>query len=1385
MELQALPHLRLYRQRVMLPLDKRAPSMYSLVFLNTADKEGIVPLIKQKNLFDSNKIRTYYLPRVYATPIFGRANRLVLPGNTEDDYYKPTTDALDMYQLIWRLNTSSSRNMYVDMHIMNRVFFDIANKQTRPYLAKAEEYLRYMQVQIDGGDMYETYRNRTMVINIDEWRKPRPEFNQKSSLDNPIYYMYLMLLREHETFMSIFEHTDINIVFKSGESLIRLNPKEITKQSHVMFKRELEKVDLNVKEVTEEEELEQEEIKSRLAQGVLARYNLTGNKSTFEKEVVKIVDKEVVKKEKATPDADVGTVTAEINDDEEVVKAVMTLSQNRKTGSQLAMSKRDEELRQKQFALKVGNTTVEELLKKDPDETSIEVRDIAHKVATTNKNMTKITFPNFEKSYNKKLLKKDMVNVITQLNDAGIPAYVRDIKIEDSSNELNFKETVTVQLEDANRVRHTLKFDMPKFIDDKFMYLNGNTKMIVKQLMMKPVVKTGPTTVQICSNYNKIFMTRYGQKVSSKIEKLRKTLALNNFKGVTIKFGSSVATNNKYRTTIEYDEISRSITQLSFGKTVLMFNQDAVKEAYAKWNEGNATVPDGQMCFGFTDGKPLYISLDDQLIHTGGEKIDLVDYILRAHNGVFATAYDEQKAGRKFLYTRAKVMSKDVPIVLLLCYLEGLSGLLRKAGITHRFSDTRPRVDDTEGVVQFANGFLVYNKYPFENSLLMNAFADIPTKAFEYEQFDDREVYLEIFETMFGRRNIGTAFDNFRDFMIDPMTKEVLEDLNLPTNFTEVVLYANALLVDNAYKLENDMSLYRVRSNEVINGHLHKQIATAYSQYRTTAMNNNPRKISIRKDAVLKDLLMSPTVEDYSILNPIVELEKSRAITPKGLSGLNVSSAYTQDKRSYDKTMMGVLAMSTSPDANCGIVRQLTMEPNIISTRGYIDVNDGDLDALTDTKLFSPAELMSPLGASRDDTIRTAMATKQSKHIIPIKNASPVLISNGAEQSIHYHLGDDFSVVAKYDGIVREINEDTGIVVIEYTAKKGELVDESGQVVDTLFKAININPRTVKNGAGGFYLSNKLSFELKVGQKFKQDDVLAWDKNFFSHSPLNGNRFNIGSLQKVAVIGGYATYEDSTFITKKLSRDMTSELVMQKSVVLGKNSNLDYIVKVGDQVKVGDELIRFEMSFEDESLNKFLSNVGDDLKEEIRSLGKTPIKSKYTGVIEDIKVYSTIDLDEMSPSLRRFVSGHYAKINKKHAQLNKYDKSEASYKMGMLLNEPTRKLESPDGKIKGVEVGEGVIIEIYIKYVDTMSVGDKLAFFTALKSIIGEVIPEGLEPFSLSDPDEEISSVIAPGAVLARMTPSILLTMFGNKVLVNLKRQLQEMYTGKPYEHKK
>lgn len=1379
------PHLRVYRQRVIFPVDPKMPSKGSMAFIINNDIESSIALINNNRISHNNRFHVYFMDNIYEGRFFGRYFRENKTKERFDLYEKVQAKAGN---IICQNSFVSigGRNFFFDLIMIHEIFFKIAAKKVVPYRIKSEQYIDFLK-NIFNDQRFNQYSKKIILIDVNSWVKNiKKEIKGRKFFDNPIFLLYFAMTKNFNKFKEL---GDMNIIFYSNDISLRLNPSLADKMSYSLFRNEISKLTGKITlpdENTIDKELQKDEVFDEVIKNFSQHYRFTGDDeesdSEFEEKVRDRLD------EMTEENKELGSLegkeleerlTNELLGDQKILKDLNEIITQNRVGKNIASTKRDEVLREKQKELKLENQTLEDLQKMLDRSATLESYSVEDKVKTTNKNVTKIRYPNFEKSYNEKLFRQDMLNILLSLNDKSIPIYIRDIKVEDTSDELNYRDTYTVQLEDANRVRHTLKFDMPKFIDDKFMYINGNKKLIIKQLLMKPITKTGPDEVQIVSNYNKIFIRRYGQKTSSKLEKFKKAISKTKTSAnIVVKNGNNLKANSKYLTTIEYDELAKDYTSIRIKKTEFLFNQDEVRKIL---EEKKIKINDNELCIGFIDNKtPITVNLDTQLI---GD-MDIIDFILSIEAGKpIRDVYEGETSGKKFVYSRATIMAKQVPVILLLGYLEGLSTILRKAEIKHYFTDKRPRdLTDNQGVVQFSDGFLVYEKYPFENSLLMNAFADIPTKGFSYADFDSKEVYLDIFDTMFGTRIIGNAFDNFYELMIDPITKEVLEDLNLPTDFVNVVLYANSLLADNSYLKENNMSLYRIRSNELVNAYLYKAIATAYIQYRLTANNNNPVKMSVPRDVVIKQILMAQTVEDYSTLNPIVELEKSRAITPKGPSGLNLEQAYTQDKRSYDRSMLGIIAMSTSPDANVGVVRQLTLEPSIKSPRGYIEIAGENLDHLKDANLFSPAELLSPLGVTRDDSNRTAMATKQSKHIIPVEKASPVLISNGAEQIIPYHLSNDFTVVAKADGEVVEVNEEAGLIIIGYYSEDKKAGSKKTKAGISSYQSIDISPRIVKNGAGGFYLSNKLICNLKVGDKFKKNDIIASDEKFFTRSKIDGTRFNIGSLQKIACMSSYSTYEDSTFITKKLTEDMASEIVMCKTITLGKNANVDFLVKPGDNITVGDDLIRFEISFEDDSLNKFLETVGENVKEEIKSLGKTPIKSKYTGVIEDVKVYSTVELDELSPSLRKIVSNYYKRIDRKKNIINKYDKSNSVYKMGVLLNEPTGKIETKDGKVKGNEVGEGVLIEIYIKYRDVMGIGDKLAFFTALKSINGEIIPEGYEPFSEYRPNEEVSSFVAPGAVLARMTPSILLTMFGNKVLVELKRHLQEIYTGKPWE---
>jgi DNA-directed RNA polymerase beta subunit len=213
---------------------------------------------------------------------------------------------------------------------------------------------------------------------------------------------------------------------------------------------------------------------------------------------------------------------------------------------------------------------------------------------------------------------------------------------------------------------------------------------------------------------------------------------------------------------------------------------------------------------------------------------------------------------------------------------------------------------------------------------------------------------------------------------------------------------------------------------------------------------------------------------------------------------------------------------------------------------------------------------------------------------------------------------------------------------------------------------------------------------------------------------------------------------------------------MQKKVILGPHATVEKICKVGDNVKVGDDLIVYEQSNEEETMNKMLANIGTELKEDIRAMGKSSLKSKYTGVVEEIKLYSTMEPKDLSPSLGKIVKDYWKHIKDKKAYIKKY-KIEDPSMQGNTFFEVDGVIE-PDstGKVKGYKIDDGVIIEFYIKFEDPVGVGDKLCDFAALKGVTAVVIPKGKEPYTLDRPNEEIGTCFPSSSVCAMLIPNFM-----------------------------
>lgn len=759
-----------------------------------------------------------------------------------------------------------------------------------------------------------------------------------------------------------------NFLFKSLILLSKVVANEpLTSEEKTLFTAQTENT------VTEKLTIEDriEDISDQLTNFITDKFLVGGIKGLTGKNAeltdkAKEVIKEVAKEKEITSAKE---LTKELEDNEELVKIVAELSKNSLTKNKsVAMSKRDELIRaEHQKVLVDGKHTLSEILNdfndKKLDRQHIDKLDLIYDdlLESTNKD--------FEVSYVKKQYMKDQTMILDSFSkgDREIHMFIRNIEREDTSDTFTKKETLTVHFEDENRVKHTFKIDIPKIVDDKYLYINGNKKGFVKQLILKPVVKTAPDTVQVVTNYNKIFLTRYGVKTSPKIEKLKKTLSSLQHRNFDIKKSDNSLVNVDYLTNIEYDEFAKDIFSIHIKDLFISFNQTDIRKHLAEINFDVMKLQSHQLPIGIENKKVIILDVNKNIVE--GTNLSLSDYIVERLKDIDPKIEEEiakVSVGKRYMYTKASVLSREIPLILLLAYKDGLTTVMNKANINYTFTDKRPNLSvdekNSKGVVQFADGYLVYDLYPLSNSLLLNALPTLPTREYEYELFDQKEVYLEIFNTLLGSRTIGKGLDNNYQLFLDPITLEVVRDLGIPEDFTELFIYANRLLEDNTFKKENDMSIYRIRSAELINAYLYRILADAYRTYKDSKNASTPIKVSVPQDKLIKELLMSLNTEDVNILNPIISATSS--CTYKGLSGLNMEQGYKLDKRAYSNSMMGIMGISSPYNASVGITRELVYNSNITSVRGYLDSGDNQsMEDLNPGNMLTAAELITTFAA--------------------------------------------------------------------------------------------------------------------------------------------------------------------------------------------------------------------------------------------------------------------------------------------------------------------------------------------------------------------------------------------------------------------------------------
>ena len=1245
-------------------------------------------------------------------------------------------------------NKYKKLNIFVDLYYYNQAYL---NNNTFTIKKSVDMYYEFLRRFImDKRITNAGYTKKTIFVPVLGWGKePNTMLYDYRKNLNPISVLFKRIRFNQIELKNSFKDTDF--VFFGNNGYFKFNAEKMDRQSYMRFQKFIKVLEFN--EMIDDND-EEDNSSDAIAANIIAKietnkgiiiHNLTGNAA--DAKTIKDADKALLVKK--INDASRFAKTEEdalnkLDQDRDVKRILSSLEDDADEGINLSsarvsrINQNRDTFMQKQIDGKSVSQMINESNKpKELNETSIPIE-------TINTEWHHMKTMNFEKEYD---LEADIIKCLNSLSDKNksFPVSILDISTEDTSTSEDSIYTYTVKCEGYDGKRFSLKFDIPKFRDHRFMRLRGNEKIFSIEMPLIPISKTSDSRTQIVSFYNKLFVDRYNTsagKSNPYSDRLLKALKKYNGSNIKTVIGDNSRICTKYNLPIDYIDLasmySKIIYNTSDGNVITVyFNQDEIRK-----------IP------GVNSKNGLPIALDSKgrcLYYRPENNSTIAQFIANTIDDEnFRKIYQNQTELKRATYSRVWILNTYIPTIVILAHDLGLIPAMDLAGVKYDISSKRTVEFDWD-YIKLKDGYInFYNTY--DSMMIMNGLKDCNLDDVSIQDLNKKSTWVAQLDN-FGGRGKSDGLDNFKDLMYDPITIEVSRDYKLPTNYHEALIYASNLLVDNKHVKHADLSSNRYRTNEVVAAHFYWVLSSSYKEYANSNKRGRHVPMTMKQSAVIDAILAQNTTSDLSIFQPLLEIETRSMISTKGKSGLNSDRAYTLDKRSYTDSMSNIIAQSTNFASNVGLNRQTTLDANVIGGRGYFKQSSIEKDGNV-TKSLCMTEALSPFVTSSNDSFRNDMSFVQnSKHATPIEKSMPELITTGAQEALPYMVSDMFSFKAKKNGKITAITPD--YMLIEYADKTKDYV--------------NMAEQTMKNSDGGFYITLQLTTDKKVGQSVKQGEILAWDKKSFSKHIGKGNQlaYNNGALAKVAVLSTEDSFEDSGVCSEWLSRIMASNIVVMKSIVLPASTNVLSIVKKGQKVKEGDPILIFQNAFDENDANVLLKNLSID-DGDITTIGRNIVKSKVTGDIADIKVYRTCEIKDMSDSLQKIFKG-------KESQIKKL-KSIAIDSETEVYFDSTSKL-SPTGKLKNAE--NSVLIEIYMRYYDIMAPGDKLVQETANKNVLMALYPDDESPYTDFRRNEVIDAIGGASAIDGRIITSPFKSGALNKCLIELQRKCCEIYGEK------
>jgi hypothetical protein len=383
-------------------------------------------------------------------------------------------------------------------------------------------------------------------------------------------------------------------------------------------------------------------------------------------------------------------------------------------------------------------------------------------------------------------------------------------------------------------------------------------------------------------------------------------------------------------------------------------------------------------------------------------------------------------------YTLVSFPGEKIPLVFTLGYEMGLENLFKKINLQYRFysSGNRPVIGIDDISIRFADGFLVFNRYPLQRSLIAAGLTWADLKDINFKDLNFPAPYTKVLVSKKMKPGTIQTVTQFVDFFVDPITETVLRDMSEPTVWSALLLRANMMVTDY-YAIDTaSIANHRFRKFERWNGIVYESIFKEFSRWRRT---NGKKSFSINPEDVFQKIVQDATVAINDTINPIHEVKQSANYTFTGRGGRS-ADAITQESRIYPKDGLGIVSDAVPDSGKVGITSYLSASPNIDNVHG-IPKAYKEGDELEAPQMLAIGTNVMP-GGTTDDGKRASYLSIQISHYVPNHgDGETASVRTGYDAVLPHLVSDTFAIAAEADGVVESIDEKAKVLRVRYADK--------------------------------------------------------------------------------------------------------------------------------------------------------------------------------------------------------------------------------------------------------------------------------------------------------------------------------------------------------------